>query len=691
LGIAIVSKICIIQFSEGDKWKAQAQSHFIKFDSIEAVRGNIYDANGSLLATSLPYFETGIDINADAITKDVFDDNVDSLSFCLSKLFKDKTNREYKNELIKARKSHDRWLVLQRDVSYSNLQKMKTFPLLRKGKNKGGFVYLQTNKRERPFQFLASRTIGKLNDNGTGKSYGLEIAYDSILEGKNGHRWIQKIAGNIWRPVNDANEIDPEDGEDIVTTIDINVQDVAENSLLNCLRKHGADHGCLILMEVKTGEIKAIANLTRSNKDTSKYFEDLNYGVGAATEPGSTFKLASLISVMEDGYADLNEVVDIEDGTHQFADRVMKDSHHPEESKITLQKVFELSSNVGVSKIITRYYSKEPQKFIDHLIKMNLGSSLNTPIPGEAPPYIKTTKDRSWSNTSLPWMSIGYELLVSPLQTLTFYNAVANNGVMVRPMFVKEVRNHGKTVKTFASEIINPAICSQSTIRKAKTMMEGVVLNGTGKTLKNANYQIAGKTGTAQQAKKGGNYKTGGVTYQASFVGYFPADNPKYSCIVIVSAPTGDAYYGGVVAGPVFKDVADKVYSTSTEIHKEINSDKSIVSSVIPSTKNGEQEEIQNVLSVLKIKSKTKNSNAEWVSVSNTDSSSVSLTPQSLEENLKNNIVPNLLGLSAKDVLFLLENKNMIVKIQGSGSVVSQSIPAGTSFTKGTPIILHLM
>ena len=311
-----------------------------------------------------------MDVNTDAITQEIFDDNVDSLSISLSNLFQDKTWKEYRKDLVKARKGGDRWVLLQKDVSYTNLQKMKKFPILRKGKNRGGFVYLQTNKRERPFQFLAARTIGKLNDNGTGKSYGMEVAYNNYLEGTSGHRLMQKIAGNVWRPINDDNEVDPEDGADIVSTIDINVQDVAENSLMNCLRKHGADHGCLVLMEIKTGEIKAIANLTRNSKDTSIYMENLNYAVGVATVPGSTFKLPSLVAAMEDFNVSLNEIIDIGDGTCFYSGKPVHDSHHPEKSRISVQEVFEQSSNVGVTKIITRYYAKDPQKYIDSLYKM---------------------------------------------------------------------------------------------------------------------------------------------------------------------------------------------------------------------------------------------------------------------------------------------------------------------------------
>ncbi len=686
-GVSIISKICIIQFKEGDKWKAQAQSFSTKFFDIEAVRGNIYDANGSLLATSLPYFETGMDVNTEAITDDIFYDNVDSLAYKLSALFKDKSQKEYNKTLRKARKDGDRWVVLKRDVSYSDLQKMKKFPLLRKGKNRGGFVYLQTNVRERPFQFLAARTIGKLNDNGTGKSYGLEFAFDSTLQGKSGHRLMQKIAGNVWRPINDDNEVDPEDGNDIISTIDINVQDVAENSLLNCLKKHGADHGCLILMEIKTGEIKAMANLKRNNKDTM-YMENLNYAVGDAGNmvPGSTFKLPSLVAAMEDFDLKLTEKVDIGNGTCKYGNDIVTDSHHPEKSIITVQEVFEQSSNVGVTKIITSYYKKDAQKYIERLYKMGFNSSRITIIPGEATPYIRDTKDKLWSGTSLPWISFGYETKITPMRILNFYSAVVNNGMMMRPMFVKEIKNKGKTLKTFEPEVINASICSAATVAKAKIMMEGVVLNGTGKGIKGSCYQIAGKTGTAQLGMVNGKQ-----TYQASFVGYFPADNPKYSCIVVISAPSGDAYYGAAVAGPVFKDVADKVYSTSLEIHKEINGEQAAYAVKAPSVKSGSQSEMNYVLTALKVKNSSEDGKADWVSGGSKDSSTVILTTKNIEETLKKGVVPNVVGMTARDVLYLLENNNyMRVKLTGSGAVESQSLVAGTEFKKGAEIVLEL-
>ncbi len=686
-GVVIIYKIFVIQFSEGDQWRAKSKNFSTKLFDIEAVRGNIYDDNGILLATSLPYYEVGIDVNTDAITKDIFYDNVDSLAYSFSKMFQDKSQKEYKKILVKARKDGDRWVTLQRGVSYTELQIIKKFPLIRKGRNKGGFTYIQTNKRERPFQNLAARTIGKYNDAGTGKSYGLEIAYNNYLQGESGQRLMQKIAGGVWKSINDENEIKLEDGADVVSTIDINIQDVAENSLMNCLEKHGADHGCLVLMEIKSGEIKAIANLTRNSKDSAMYVENLNYAVGVATVPGSTIKLASLIAVMEDYNVKLDEIVDIGDGTCFFSNKKVSDAEAPEKSRVSVLEIFEHSSNVGVSKLISRYYAKDPQKFIDRLCKMNLNSALNVSIPGEAIPYFKNTEDKTWSAISLPWISHGYESRITPLQILNFYSAVANNGKMMRPMFVKEIRRRGKTIKAFEPEVINSSICSQPTIDKAKIMMEGVVLYGTGRALKASNYQIAGKTGTAQMGIVNGK-----MTYQASFVGYFPADNPTYSCIVVVSAPSGDAYYGGAVAGPVFKDVADKVYSTSLEIHKEINAVQPKYAMKAPTVKNGSQLEIQNVLTALKVKNITNDKKAEWVLSSAIDSSSVRMSANKIEEELKSGIVPNLAGMTARDVLFLLENNNyMRVKLSGSGAVSKQSLNAGTIFTKGTQIELTLL
>ncbi len=490
-------------------------------------------------------------------------------------------------------------------------------------------------------------------------------------------------------PISDENEIEPEDGADVISTIDINVQDVAENSLMHYLAKNNADHGCAVLMEVKTGAIKAIANLTR--RDSGNYIESLNYAVGIRTEPGSTFKLASLMAAIEDGYIDLNDTVNVGDGTCKFFDLTVKDSHKPEHSKMSVLEVFEQSSNVGVAKLINRYYQKDPKKFIDRLYRFNLNQKLGLEIAGEPNPRIKNTTDGDWSGTTLPWMAYGYELELTPLQLLSFYNAVANDGVMVRPQFVQEIRKKNQVIKKMETEIINPSICSHATIEKARKMMEGVVQNGTGKSLKTSIFQIAGKTGTAQILVNGKHKENGKSLYQASFIGYFPANEPKYSCIVVVSAPSAGEYYGAAVAAPIFKDIADKVYSMSLDMHKEINAVEPAFALNAPAVKPGYFADIAQALSVLKIKDDAVKGSGHWASTStSSDSTTVKVIASKTESQLEKGIIPDVTGMSLQDVLFLLENKGLHVRVMGSGVVTKQSLEPGTKFTKGTTIELEL-
>lgn len=441
--LAVVYRIVQLQFIEGSVWKEKAEKLTTAYIDIEASRGNIFDLNGNLLATSLPYYEVGIDVNAPSISKDTFNFYIDSLAWRLAELFKDKTKKEYKQILRRARETNDRYVVLKRNVSYVDLQKVKKFPLLRKGK-RGGLVFLQTNRRELPFKALAARTIGYVRNE---VKVGIEGAMDSTLKGISGKRLMQKVSAEVWRPINDENEIEPKDGNDVITTIDINIQDVAESALLKALIKNNASHGCVVLMEVHSGEIRAIANLTRT--DSLKYSERLNYAIGFPTEPGSTIKLASLLAAMDDGYVDLNDKVFVGNGETMYYDKKVADSHPPESPELTVQRVFETSSNVGVSKIITKYYSKDPQKFINKLLSFNLGAPLGIGIPGEGKPRIKRVKDKDWSGVTLPQISYGYESLITPMQILTLYNAVANNGKMVKPRFIREIVSNGNIVKKF--------------------------------------------------------------------------------------------------------------------------------------------------------------------------------------------------------------------------------------------------
>ncbi len=683
--LGILYRICIIQFAQGDEWRSKAEAFTTKLDSVEAVRGNIFDANGALLATSLPYYEIAVDINAPSITDKIYKANRDSLAFALSNLFEDKSERDYLKILNKARSAGDRYVLLQRNVSYKNLQVLKTFPIFRKGR-KGGLVTLQTNRRERPFQMLAGRTIG-MSRPGI-KPVGLEGAFDSTLSGVSGKRLMQQIAGGVWRPINDENEVEPKDGNDLYTTIDINIQDVAQQALMRSLIKNEASHGCAILMEVKTGAIKAIVNLTKNPKDTTSYNESFNYAIGYPTEPGSTFKLASFLALIDEYNISLEEKVNVGNGETVFFDRKMKDSHAPKTPVLTAQEVFETSSNVGTSLLVTKYFAKNPKAYTDKLREFHLHEKLGLAIPGEGVPKIKQPKDKDWYGTSLPWISIGYESLVTPLQTLTLYNAIANNGRMVKPHFVKEIKRNGITIKRFETEVIDEKIVKEGTVIKAKQIMEGVVKNGSGKGLNITAFKVGGKTGTAQIAKNG-DYKKNGITYQGSFVGYFPADNPLYTCYVIINSPSNGQYYGALVAAPVFKEIAEKVYSSNVDFIQPINDKKNLITKApsVITTKGNEIASVTKKLALPVSQPETE----KYVSRSSKDSTKIILAENNIEKQLKKGIMPNLHGLSAKDALFLLENQGIHVQLQGFGSVQKQSIEAGQKFNKGNKIVLTLI
>lgn len=679
LALGVIVRAATVQFVEGKDLMSRVLETTLRYNDIPAIRGNIYATDGSLLATSIPIYEIRMDLNTEALTDEIFNENIDSLAICLSNLFEDKSSIVYRQELIEARANGARFHLIKKRVKYPVLKAMQKFPIFRKGRYKGGFIYFQQNIREKPFRLLAARTIGYDKSN-VGR-VGLEGAYSKELSGVSGKRLMQKLSGGVWMPLNDENEIEPQDGYDLYTTIDINIQDVAEQSLLQQLQKHDASHGCVVLMEVATGGVKAIANLTR-NKE-GNYYEGYNYAVGESTEPGSTFKLASLIAAIEDGLALPSDSVDTERGVVKFYDRKLKDSHEGGYGKITLGKAFEVSSNIGVAKVITSSYENNPQAFIDRLKSMHLHEKLGVEIVGEKKPFIKNTSDSLWSGISLAWMSHGYELRQTPLQTLAFYNAIANNGKMVRPMFIRALQDKRDVIKKVEPFVIDKAICSQNTVDKAKKMLEGVVERGTATNLRNSSFKIAGKTGTAKIWNKESGYKT--VSYQASFVGYFPADSPKYSCIVVVNAPSKDVYYGNLVAGPIFQEVANKVYATSIEIHKELQEQNDFIAkSKIPYSKSGHKEDLKNVLDELGV-SFNDDSKGSWV-VTQTGEKQV----QMLTRKVQKGLVPNVLGLGLQDALYLLENCGLEVSFSGIGMVKMQSIQGGTKVIKGTKIQLEL-
>jgi cell division protein FtsI (penicillin-binding protein 3) len=685
LGLLIIGRVLYLQLFEREKWLDQANSFSLKTMSIQADRGSIYASDGRLLASSVPYYEVHFDAACENLSDRVFYKGVDSLALCLSKLFGDKSKAAYKAGLVEARQKGKRYFLVKSGVNYIQLKKLKSFPIFRLGQYKGGLVYMQENKRIKPHQNLAARLIGYTSKDVNGNVVGIEGAYNDYLSGVEGVRLMQRLTGNVWMPMNDRNEIEPRDGQDIVTTLDVNLQDVAHKALLRQLISQDAHHGTAVVMEVRTGDIKAMVNL---GKDELGFYREVqNYAIAESTEPGSTFKLPVLIAALEDGVVDLGDTIDTGNGSFKYYDKVIRDEKHEKEhaAKITVEQVFENSSNVGMAKIITSAYKSRPGDFIDRLYAMRLNEKLGIDIKGEGKPEIRYPGDKYWSGISLAMMAHGYEVRITPLQTLTFYNAIANNGKMVKPRFVKEIRYHGKLVKRFSTEVLQSSVCSRSTLRKVKRILEGVVESGTAKNLNNAQIKIAGKTGTNQIYNKKYGYKSNSeVSYQASFVGYFPAEDPQYSCIVVVNSPSKLVYYGNQVAGPVFLEIARKVYATAIDMHPMVTASKDVPPD-LPYTKTGSRDELKHVLKQLNVPVAHKNIKSEWVNTEKTEKA-VGLTGRSVVKGL----VPNVVSMGAKDAIYLLENEGLRVRIVGRGSVRNQSIPPGTRARKGDQITLEM-
>jgi cell division protein FtsI (penicillin-binding protein 3) len=680
LAIAIIARIIYIQFVQGEELRNKIKELTLNEITIEPNRGDILATDGRLLATSIPSYEIRMDMRANGLEKDIFLEKVDSLAMCLSKLFGDKPKSMYKKELTTAYKEGKRFHLIKRRVDYIDLKALKKFPLFNMGKNKSGMVVLQENIRFQPHQTLASRTIGYITKGET--NVGIEGSFNSELHGIQGVRLMQRLVGGNWMPVNDKNEVEPQDGYDVISTIDVNIQDVAENALRKQLETHDAHHGCAILMEVKTGEIKAIANLGKD--DHGNYMENFNYAVGESTEPGSTFKLASLLVALEDGFVQLNDTVDTKDGVIEFYGKKIKDHDGKGMGKISVKKVFENSSNVGTAYIINKYYGKNPKAFIDHLYALKLNKPLGLDIQGEGKPEIKYPGDKYWSKISIPMMAMGYEVRLTPLHTLTLYNAIANDGKMVKPHLVKALSYHGQETKTFGTEVIKSTVCSNSTLKKIREMLEGVVENGTAKNLKNNTYRIAGKTGTAQIAKSRAGYRSAtGISYQASFAGYFPADNPKYSCIVVVNSPSNGVYYGNVVAGTVFKEIADKVYASSFAMHTVLKPEKHMID--VPYAKTGTKKDMDYILDELDIDVADNDVKSEWISPEKKDDK-IEYDQRTIIESL----VPNVVDMGLKDAIYLLENAGLKVQVRGRGKVVKQSVRPGVKARPGNTIVLEM-
>jgi cell division protein FtsI (penicillin-binding protein 3) len=673
---AIFYRITHLQFVEGDEWREMSDNINLQYKEVNATRGNIYSSNGSLLATSLPFYRVVMDPSI--ASNELYKAGIDSLANKLAAFYKDKSSSAYKRMINDARLKGKQYLMVnRRQIGYQEKLEMMSWPIFREGRMGGGVIFEKIDRRYRPFKSLAGRTIGFLNENDHG--VGLEYSFNEELQGRNGEALFQKMAGGSWKPVHDAHDIRPEDGYDITTTLDVNIQDVAESALLRQLMNKNAAFGSVIVMEVATGHIKAIANLQK-NKNGIGYGEYYNFAVGeqGLTEPGSTFKLLSILALLEEGSVSLKDTVDTGNGTYKFYDRTMRDVKHGGYGKMTVREAFEKSSNVGISRLVNETFGVNPSKYMEYIHKTALDKPIEFQLKGEGVPYFKKPGEKNWYGTTLPWMSIGYELKITPLQTLTLYNAVANNGKMVKPMIVQSISRGGTIEEEFETEVVRKSIASEETIAILQSLLEGVVENGTARNIKNDNYKIAGKTGTAQKLIDGRYTQK----YYASFAGYFPADHPKYSAIIVIDSPNGFNAYGGDVSAPVFKEIADKIYAQDLELNRrkvplpKNEPKKEVTKEEFPFIQAGMAEELQMICNVFGV-SNHYNGEEKWVK-SNVVNQAINWEANKVDA-MK---VPDVTGMTLKDALYILENKGLRVQYIGNGRIKSQSMTAGASIPK---------
>ena len=679
----IVGKIIYLQLTTPEEAKENVS---VRTETIKPKRGDIYSSDGKLLATSVCYYDTYLDLACQgvrAMTDSAFDAEIDSLSICLADLFREKTKDKYKSEIRNAKNNGSRSYCIKRRVNYLDYEKMRTFPFLRRGKYRAGFYSTEIFEREKPFGKLARRTIGESSEKG---HYGLEFSYDSVLMGVEGYAAFQKVSKDVWVPIeNSSDYVKPVDGKDLITTIDISLQDIAETELETQMRQSSAKYGTVVVMEVKTGKVRAMANLMR---DSVNFYENFNYAVGnlssgVASDPGSTFKIASVIVAMEDGYITPETMVKVGNGVDNYYGKTIRDSHTPDSTWLSVQRIIETSSNVGTARFVYDNYKHQQQKFVDGIKRLHLNEPLGIELKGEAVPVIHEPGSKQWSGISLPWMAYGYGISISPLQILAFYNAIANDGKLMRPMFVEGLSYRGEMVDTFEPYVIDQQICSHKTIEAVKKMLEGVVQHGTARNLRNENYPIAGKTGTAQM-----NYGKDGqkISYHASFVGYFPADDPQYSCIVSIYNPSEGSFYGNVVAGNVFRKIADKIYSTDTKAVANEPIEEYV--SALPLSKAGSREKIQSVCEILDLPTNIENfPTVKWIRFKDLTGDKENFAPYMPENG---GYVPDVRNMGAADANTILENNGLRVMISGRGRVVEQTPSQGSICAKGDSVYLTL-
>ncbi len=695
IGVVVISLFVLgrafyIQQFHGAYWRGKSDSLHTKSMVMVPERGTIYSEDGNMLSTSVPYFDIYIDFGADGLREkkgERFTKYVDSLSRALSDYFGDKTVGAYKKELEDGYRRKDRYHELKKNLSFEEYKILRSFPLVNQGRNKSGFIADVKSKRLNPFGLLANRTIGLSreykNEEGqiVKQNVGLEKTYDDLLKGDSGRRLVRFISGGAFIPI-EGSEIEPEAGKDIITTLDVNTQDIAENALLKMMYENDAEHGTCIVMEVATGKIKALANLGR--RPDGNYWEDYNYAL-RATEPGSTIKLATLLSVLSEGKTSINDMVQVGTGGSDYVGvRTVNDAEPAPKPVMTVRECFAHSSNVGMSKIAYQSFANDPDKFLSYLHKFHFDTRTGIDLIGEEKPVLPKIKRNREGMTDMITMSFGYAIEVTPLQTLMLYNSIANDGKMMKPYLVNRIQSNGQVIKEFKPEVVEDKIASDDVIKAAKQCMLAVTTEGTGKqTFKNALYSVGGKTGTAHVAGKGISYDDG--VYQASFVGYFPFNNPQYSCIVVIKTkPHPAKHFGGDVSAPVFKEIADKLYALNAQHNAEMMT-AGLKKDSTQFYYAGETKDIKQVMQALNINYVDSAKSQNWSSVYNSNNTTVVAS-----RRVAKNTMPNVKGMGLKDVLYLLEGMNLKVIAKGKGKVSEQSIEPGSVINKNQTVTIAL-
>ena len=695
IGVAIVVKAGITMFAERQYWQDVADRFVKENVTVKPNRGNIISSDGKLMASSLPEYRIYMDFMSgekdekrrkkDQARRDsILTANMDSICIGLHKIFPDKSAAQFKAHLKKGRQAKSRnYLIYPKRISYIQYKEVKRLPVFCLNRYKGGFKELAYNQRKKPFGSLAARTLGDVYaDTAKGARNGIELAFDTILKGRDGLTHRQKVMNKYLNIV----DVPPVDGCDLISTIDVGMQDICEKALVDKLKELNAFVGVVVLMEVATGEVKAIVNMTKG-KD-GNYYEMRNNAISDMLEPGSTFKTASIMVALEDGKITPDYVVDTGNGQMPMHGRVMKDWNWRRGGygKLTVTEILEVSSNVGTSYIIDHFYGSNPQKYIDGLRRMSIDQPLHLQIAGEGKPNIRGPKERSYfSKTALPWMSIGYETQVPPLNILTFYNAIANNGVSIRPKFVKAAVKDGEIVKEYPTEVINPKICSDKTLAQIREILQKVVGEGLAKPAGSKQFHVSGKTGTAQISQGAAGYKAGVTNYLVSFCGYFPSEAPKYSMIVSIQKP-GPTASGGLMAGSVFSKIAERVYAKDLRLPLTSAIDTNTV--VIPHVKAGEMRQTQRVLEELNINIQGKIADSRKEVWGSTHAAPQAVVLES--RGIMQNFVPSVIGMGENDEVYLFDRKGLKVILVGLVKVKSQSIANGTIIRKGQTITLTM-